>query len=115
MERLTRKTQQGYEVQDIQIFELSERTEVGVLLSSEDTSILSIGITVFEDPADVALYRFEKDDTPVQIIQVNGKTVYLLENLGVKNAVCQVGNVLCSVQGNLTQDETENIFASIGD
>lgn len=106
---------EGYEVQDIQIFELSERTEVGVLLSSEDTSILSIGITVFEDPADVALYRFEKDDTPVQIIQVNGKTVYLLENLGVKNAVCQVGNVLCSVQGNLTQDETENIFASIGD
>ena len=105
---------EGYDVQDIQIFELADRTEVGVLLSGEDASLLSIHITVFEDPADVALYRFEKDDTPVQIIQVNGKTVYLLENLGVKNAVCQVENVLCSVQGNLTQDEIENIFASIG-
>lgn len=105
---------EGYEVTDIQIQELNRGGDIYILYSGKDGSNFDFLISVYDDPKTMELTSFEKDDTPVQTIQVNGKTVYLFENMGSQSAVCQHQNIIYSFVGDFSQEVIENIFASIG-
>ena len=106
---------EGYVVGDIQSYGFPEWIDIYIPFNgSENHSTFDILISIYNDPGVIGDAIFEKDSTDVQTFQVNGKNVYLFENLGVKNAVCQDQNVVYSIQGNLSQDEIQNILASIG-
>lgn len=106
---------EGYTVTDLQIQELTKRTEIYILYSNENDMAVDLLISIYDEPEDMGQNIFEKDETPVQTIQVGGKTIYLLENLGGQIAVCQVRNVVYSLVGDLPQNLIEDLFTSIGD
>ena len=105
---------EGYTIADFQVSELTRRTEVYIFYSGENGTDFDLLISIYGDPAAMEGHIFEKDDTPVQTIQVNGKTVYLFENMGSQSAVCQHQNIIYSFVGDFSQEVIENIFASIG-
>ena len=106
---------EGYEVTDLQIQELNRGIDIYILYSGENGSAFDLLISIYNEAEAMEQHIFEKEDTPVQTIQVGIKTVYLFENLGVQNAVCQDQNVIYSLLGDLSQNLIEDIFASIGD
>lgn len=106
---------EGYVVGEILSYDLSESVNIDVIFSSsENHSIFDILISVFSNPDTMENFIFEKDSTPVQTFQVNGRTAYLFENLGMKVAVYQDQNVVYSIQGDLSKDQFLNILDSIG-
>ena len=104
---------EGYEVVDLQIHSLTRWTDIYLLYSNEDAAVFDLLISIHEDPQDMAYGIFEKDDTPVQTLQIEGKTVYLFENLGSRTAVCQDRNAIYSLVGDFTQPIVEGVFGSI--
>lgn len=106
---------EGYEVTDLQIQEINKSKDIYILYSGENGTAFDLLISIYNEAEAMEQHIFEKDDTPVQTIQVGIKTVYLFENLGVQNAVCQDQNVIYSLLGDLSQNLIEDIFASIGD
>lgn len=106
---------EGYLLEEIQTFELSGQTEVYILFANSDHLTFDILITIYEDPADMETQIFEKDDSPLQTLQIDNKTIYLFENLGPMTAVCQYQNIVYSIVGELSQDTLLKLFASIGD
>lgn len=106
---------EGYAVTDFQIQELTRRIEVYILYNDENGPAFDLLISIYDNPEAVEQNILEKDDTPVQVIQANGKTIYLLENLGVQSATCQDQNVIYSLVGDLSPNLVEDIFATIGD
>ena len=105
---------EGYVVETLRTYELSERTEIYIILRNENSLTLDILISVFDYPSKIDLSTFEKDATVVQTFQINGMDIYLFKNLSEQNAVCQVGNIVYSIQGDLSQNEIQSIFTSIG-
>lgn len=106
---------EGYEVTDLQIQEINKSKDIYILYSGENGTAFDLLISIYNEAEAMEQHIFEKDDTPVQTIQVGIKTVYLFEYLGVQNAVCQDQNVIYSLLGDLSQNLIEDIFASIGD
>lgn len=105
----------GYTVTDLQIQEINKSKDIYILYSDENGTAFDLLISIYDDPEAMELSFFEKDDTPVQTIQVGVKTIYLFENLGIQNAICQVQNVIYSLSGDISQNLIEDIFTSIGD
>lgn len=55
-----------------------------------------------------------KDDTPVNVYEVNDKTVYFFCDDKDAKAVCQYGDVFYFLEGDVTEDMIEPFFGSIG-
>lgn len=106
---------EGYTATEFQIQEINRSKDIYILYSGENGTAFDLLISIYDDPAAMELSFFEKDDTPVQTIQVGGKMIYLLEDLGIQNAICQVQNVIYSLSGDISQNLIEDIFTSIGD
>ena len=106
---------EGYEATDLQIQELNKSKDIYILYSGENGTAFDLLISIYNEAEAMEQHIFEKDDTPVQTIQAGDKTIYLIENLGLQSAVCQNGNVIYSLTGNLSQNSIEDIFTSIGD
>ena len=107
---------EGYTLEgDIQLVNIPGQTEVYAVFSNADHSTFDILVAVYDNPVDIETQIFEKDDSQVQICQVNGKTVYLFYNLGLTNAVFQYQNIVYSVVGDLSQEMVLDLFNSIGD
>ena len=106
---------EGYVVGEILSYDLSEWTDIFIPFSnSENHSTLDLSIAIFDNFDAVESFVYEKDSAPVQTFQVNGRTAYLFENLGMKVVVYQDQNVVYSIQGDLSQDDFLKIVDSIG-
>lgn len=114
-EYLPKSIPEGYDVTDLQVQELNRRTEVYILYTGEIGTTFDFHILIYDAPDAIEQHVFEKDDAPVQTLQIDGKTIYLFGNLGSQTAVCQYQNAIYSLTGDISENLIEQLFASIGD
>lgn len=57
---------------------------------------------------------FEKDDTPMEIYESNGRSFYIMSNIDTLSSVWSDGTIVVSVWGQLTKDELKGVIDSIG-
>lgn len=106
---------EGYPLKNMHVIECPDRTDIYAIFSNADRSTFDILISVYANPRDIEAHIFEKSDTQVETLQVDDKTIYLFDNLGHINAVCQYQSIVYSVTGDLSQEAIRSLFASIGD
>lgn len=57
---------------------------------------------------------FEKDDTPIEIYESNGRSFYIMSNIDTLTATWSDGTIVVTIGGQLTRDEIKGILDSIG-
>lgn len=57
---------------------------------------------------------FEKDDTPIEIYESNGRSFYIMSNIDTLTATWSDGTIVVTIGGQLTRDEIKGIIDSIG-
>lgn len=57
---------------------------------------------------------FEKDDTPIEVYESNGRSFYIMSNIDTLTATWSDGTIVVTIGGQLTRDEIKGIIDSIG-
>lgn len=113
-EYLPRWIPEGYIVEEIQTYDFQDWSTVAISFHRDDMPTFYLCVDVYDNLEQMQYMTFEKDDTPVQERQLaNGETVYFYENNGYKNSVYQYNNVICSIWGDLSQEDVAKILESI--
>lgn len=107
-------TPEGFETSESRVDDFTSFTEVWQSFSNPNGQYFDILITVYDAPEYISSSLYQKDDSPIEEYQSNGRTVYLFANLDKHVATCVDGLTKISVVGDLTQDQLKQIFDSIG-
>ena len=83
------------------------RGVVNAFIQDQETLML-----IFDYIAD-AETMFEKDDTPVTTLKINGVTYYFMSNLAHNQVIWSVNEFECSLQGTVSYEELEQMVRSI--
>ncbi len=75
---------------------------------------MSLDIMTNLDMDQMEYLSMDKDDTPVEIYEIDDKTVYFFSDGNDTKAVCQYGDVFYFLEGDVTEDMVEPFFGSIG-
>ncbi len=75
---------------------------------------MSLDIMTNLDMDQMEYLSMDKDDTPVEIYEIDAKTVYFFSDGNDTKAVCQYGDVFYFLEGDVTEDMVEPFFGSIG-
>lgn len=75
---------------------------------------MSLDIMTNLDMDQMEYLSMDKDDTPVEIYEIDDKTVYFFSDGNDAKAVCQYGDVFYFLEGDVPQDMVEPFFGSIG-
>lgn len=75
---------------------------------------MSLDIMTNLDMDQMEYLSMDKDDTPVEIYEIDDKTVYFFSDGNDAKAVCQYGDVFYFLEGDVTEDMVEPFFGSIG-
>lgn len=57
---------------------------------------------------------YEKDDTPMEVYESNGRSFYIMSNIDTLTATWSDGTLVVTIGGQLTRDEIKGIIDSIG-
>lgn len=57
---------------------------------------------------------YEKDDTPMEVYESNGRSFYIMSNIDTLTATWSDGSLVVAIGGQLTRDEIKGIIDSIG-
>lgn len=57
---------------------------------------------------------YEKDDTPMEVYESNGRSFYIMSNIDTLTATWSDGSLVVTIGGQLTRDEIKGIIDSIG-
>ena len=73
-------------------------------------------LTQYNDFSTMEDVMYEKDDVPVEEIVDGDRHIYVIENLGSINVICNKDNVVCSITGSegVSQDTLLRVLDSIG-
>lgn len=113
-EYLPRWIPEGYTIEDVQESSLSGWNHTYLAFSSLNRPQFDVLITRFSDPEAMQATTFEKDAFPVKEKQLsNGGMVYFYQNAGYEKAIYQCKNVICSISGDLSQEDVAKILESI--
>ena len=113
-EDLPRWIPEGYTIEDVQESSLSGWNHTYLAFSSLNRPQFDVLITRFSDPEAMQATTFEKDALPVKEKQLsNGGMVYFYQNAGYEKAIYQCKNVICSISGDLSQEDVAKILESI--
>ena len=86
------------------------KTVVALYYSENEEHFLSIDATyLFED----VKFNYEKDESPVDIIEKDGIQYYIMGNLNTNTFIWRNGSFECQVDGTLSRDELKQMIASI--
>lgn len=113
-EYLPRWIPEGYAVEDVQESSLTGWTHTYLAFSSLNRPEFDVLITRYSDPEAMQATTFEKDAFPVKEKQLsNGGVIYFYQNAGYEKAIYQCKNVICSISGDLSQEDVAKILESI--
>ena len=106
---------EGFEPGETQSFTCDLYSNLYFPLNHPEGQVIDITITEYTDPSAMEDVKYEKDDTPVEEIIDGDRQIYILENLGSVNVICQKENTICSVTGSqgVSQDVLLRILNSI--
>lgn len=75
---------------------------------------MSLDIMTNLDMDQMEYLSMDKDETPVEIYEIDDKTVYFFSDGKDAQAVCQYGDMFYFLEGDVTEDMIEPFFGSIG-
>ena len=75
---------------------------------------MSLDIMTNLDMDQMEYLSMDKDDTPVEIYEIDDKTVYFFSDGNDTTAVCQYGDVFYFLDGDVTEAMVEPFFGSLG-
>ncbi len=81
--------------------------------NKETNKVFNITFDVYYNPAWFST-QFEKDDTPMEVYESNGRSFYIMSNIDTLTATWSNGTIVVTVGGQLTRDEIKGIIDSIG-
>ncbi len=82
---------EGFHFDSAKVFTPPRRVVVFVNYENEDGLSYFLTIHQFDDPSGISSYRFEKDDTPVELYTSGDKTFYIMKNYENYTAVWSDG------------------------
>lgn len=105
----------GYTPGELIVSEFDGYHQIYLPLNATDGQYIDILVTVYSDPKAMESIQFEKDGNSIQEYIEGDKYIYVLENLGMVNAICKIENVVCSIGGSsdIPQHTLLNILKSI--
>lgn len=104
---------EGYTVEDVQVFRGNTWSESFSTFTGGNNSKFSLSIMAYDRLEDIENLFIEKDSTPVNQYQIDGKQIYFFKNRDAEYAVCQYNTIVYFVDGDIPQDIIANIFNSI--
>ncbi len=102
----------GFERTEIKVFPTSDSVKVQAVYENGEKGFI-ITIRRFETSEDVQSGTFEKDNSSVAPYEIDGITHYILSNYDQRSAIWTNQNIMCSISGNLTEDELKQMINSI--
>lgn len=91
---------EGFEPGEMQFFTCDLYSNLYFPLDHPEGQVIDITFTEYTDPSAMEDVKYEKDDTPVEEIVDGDRQIYIIENLGSVNVICQKENTICSITGS---------------
>lgn len=104
----------GFEASEPEILSDYESDSVYVSFSDNDGRFFSIDIIKHHLASGIDSHIFEKDNTPVEQYSSGVKTFYIMENIDTVTATWSDGQVMMTIGGNISTEESKAIIDSIG-
>lgn len=101
----------GYQYESISVSEMSAYSKINATLSNGEAQIV-VNIRVYSDIDAMGDLTTEKDGTPVEQLDINGVTHYIMENNGATVAVWMSDNIYTMISGDIDVTEMKNIITS---
>ena len=106
---------QGIFPGELQVFVYDTYSRVSLPLSTLDNQYIDVLISVYSDPSAMESISFEKDQSFVEEYTDGERHIYIFENLGNTNIVCQTDDIIYSVIGyeDVSQDTLLQVLDSV--
>jgi hypothetical protein len=101
-----------FEMSKIQASFISNAVKFYAFFKSE-SRIIAVTIYQFKSAEDASKITFEKDTSSVILYKCGGITHYLMANNGQMEAVWTNANMMCSISGDLSEEELKCMIDSI--
>ena len=105
---------EGYEVELIETYDTGTIKDIYLLLQGKEGSSIDFFISIHQTPESMESTIFEKDETPVRTVQMDGRDIYFFENLDSQRAVFQYQNIIYALSGDISEQIVLGILSSIG-
>ena len=105
---------EGYEVELIEAYDTGTIKDIYLLLQGKEGSSIDFFISIHQTPESMESTIFEKDETPVRTVQMDGRDIYFFENLDSQRAVFQYQNIIYALSGDISEQIVLGILSSIG-
>ena len=106
---------EGFEPGEMQSFTCDLYSSLYFPLDHPEGQVIDVTFTEYTDLSAMEDVKYEKDDTPVEEIVDGNRQIYIIENLGSINVICQKENTICSITGSqgVSQDVLLRVLNSI--
>lgn len=100
---------------ELQVFVYDTYSRVSLPLSTLDNQYIDVLISVYSDPSAMESISFEKDQSFVEEYTDGERHIYIFENLGNTNIVCQTDDIIYSIIGyeDVSQDTLLQVLDSV--